>query len=102
DAIQWMAPRTFEGVTMSAVTQSNLASVSSRPRISANTRRQRTWGIVFLLPWLIGFFGYQLLPILFTIFLSFTNYSGAREFKPGNFDLVGVQNYTDRKSTRLN
>lgn len=79
---------------MSAAPPTTLASVSSRPRISAYTRRQRTWGVIFLLPWLIGFFGFQLLPILFTIFLSFTNYSGAQEFKLGNFDFVGVQNYT--------
>jgi len=45
------------------------------------------------LPWLIGFFAFQLLPILFTIFLSFTNYSGGREFKPGNFDMVGLANF---------
>jgi multiple sugar transport system permease protein len=45
------------------------------------------------LPWLIGFFGFQLLPIVMTIFLSFTNYTGTVEFAPGNFDFVGLDNY---------
>jgi len=71
------------------VTRASLAS----PRISANTRRQWTWGFLFLLPWIIGFFAFQLLPILFTFFLSFTDYTGAAEFKLGNFNWVGLDNY---------
>jgi len=60
---------------------------------SANRRREIRWGFFFLLPWLIGFFGFQLLPIVMTIFLSFTNYTGTVEFAPGNFDFVGLDNY---------
>jgi len=78
---------------MSVVTRTNLASAPSRPRISAHTRRQWTWGFLFLLPWIIGFFAFQLLPILFTFFLSFTDYTGAAEFKLGNFNFVGLDNY---------
>jgi multiple sugar transport system permease protein len=48
---------------------------------------------LFLLPWTIGFFFFQLLPIVFTIFLSFTDYTGATEFKLGNFNFVGLRNY---------
>lgn len=61
--------------------------------ISARTRRQRLLGLVFLLPWIIGFLAFQLLPIVFTVFLSFTNYSGSREFAFENFDFVGMENY---------
>lgn len=61
--------------------------------ISARTRRQRLLGLLFLLPWIIGFLAFQLLPILFTVFLSFTNYSGSREFAFENFDFVGMENY---------
>lgn len=78
---------------MSAVTRTNLASAPSRPRISVHTRRQWTYGTLFLLPWIIGFFAFQLLPILFTLFLSFTDYTGAAEFKLGNFNFVGWANY---------
>lgn len=79
-----------EGDVMSIATR---APALPRPRASARTRRQWAWGLAFLLPWLIGFFAFQLTPILFTVFLSFTNYSGSREFAPGNFDLVGLTNY---------
>jgi len=78
---------------MSAITRTNVASVPSRPRISAHTRRQWSWGLLFLLPWIIGFFAFQLLPIVFTIFLSFTDYAGTSEFKIGNFNFVGLENY---------
>jgi multiple sugar transport system permease protein len=49
--------------------------------------------LLFLSPWLIGLFAFQLLPILFTIFLTFTNYRGTSEFKLGNFDFIGLDNY---------
>lgn len=78
---------------MSAVTRTNLASVPSRPRVTARTRRQWTYGFLFLSPWIIGFFAFQLLPILFTVFLSFTDYSASSEFKLGNFNFVGFDNY---------
>jgi len=78
---------------MSAITRTNIASVPSRPRVSAHTRRQWSWGLLFLLPWIIGFFAFQLLPIVFTIFLSFTDYAGTSEFKLGNFNFVGLENY---------
>jgi len=79
---------------MSAVTSTNLVSApAARPRISPRTRRQRITGFMFLLPWIIGFLFFQLLPILFTLFLTFTDYSGSTEFKLGNFNFVGLDNY---------
>ena len=62
-------------------------------RVSTLARRKTSWGVLFLMPWLIGFFAFQLLPIVFTVFLSFTDYSGAQEFAPGNFNMVGWTNY---------
>jgi multiple sugar transport system permease protein len=61
--------------------------------MSAIRRREITWGYVFLAPWIIGFFAFQLLPIVMTIFLSFTDYTGTRQFALGNFNLVGFLNY---------
>src|SRR3954467_80504 len=67
---------------------------SRRKRQPATLTQQRQrWGIAFLMPWLIGFIFFQALPILATVFLSFTNYSATKEFAPGNFDLVGFDNY---------
>ncbi len=40
-----------------------------------------------------GSFAFQLMPILFTIFLSFTDYTGSSEFKLGNFNFVGMENF---------
>lgn len=76
---------------MSAVQTASLAR--AQPRVSANRRREIRWGFLFLLPWLIGFFGMQLIPILMTIFLSFTDYKGTSEFAWGNFNFVGFDNY---------
>ncbi|HEY3312715.1 MAG TPA: sugar ABC transporter permease [Anaerolineales bacterium] len=77
---------------MSAVT-STAPLRPARSRVSAHTRRQWTTGFLFLLPWIFGFLAFQLLPILFTIFLTFTDYSGSAEFKLGNFNFVGLDNY---------
>src|SRR5438093_1117991 len=62
-------------------------------RMSALTRRQLSWGFFFLLPWIIGLLAFQLLPILFTFFLSFTDYKGNSEFALGNFNFTGLDNY---------
>ncbi len=79
---------------MSAITSTNLAPMPARrKKVSARTRREWTYGFLFISPWLIGLLAFQLLPILFTIFLSFTDYRGSTEFKLGNFNFVGLANY---------
>ncbi len=60
---------------------------------SAFARQQRNWGLFFLMPWFIGLIGFQLLPIVFTLFLSFTDYTATKEFAPGNFNFVGLANF---------
>jgi len=57
------------------------------------SRRRSLSGLAFLSPWIVGFFAFQLLPILATIFLSFTDYNGNVAFKLGNFEFVGFANY---------
>lgn len=52
------------------------------------------WGIFFLSPWIVGLLAFQLLPIVFTFFLSFTDYNATKEFAPENFNFVGIKNYT--------
>ena len=78
---------------MSAITRTNRAPAPSRRKTSARTRREWITGYLFLSPWLIGLLAFQLLPILFTIFLSFTDYKGTSEFKVGNFNFVGLDNF---------
>lgn len=62
-------------------------------KASSHQRRHVTWGLLFLSPWFIGFLAFQLLPIVSTIFLSFTNYNQTKQFAIGNFDMVGFKNY---------
>ena len=76
-----------------AITRFRFAPASPRPRLTIHARRQRVYGFLFLMPWLIGFFVFQLLPIIFTFFLSFTDYTGAAEFTRENLNFVGMQNY---------
>src|SRR5258708_18285578 len=78
---------------MPAVPRPSLASAPPRPRVSASPRRQWTTGLLSLSHWILGFLAFQLLPILFTFFLSFTDYSATTEFKLGNFNFVGFANY---------
>jgi ABC-type sugar transport system permease subunit len=80
------------------MSEAKTASISipiSRPkrRASANRRREIIWGYAFLSPWIIGFFLFSFLPIAMTIFLTFTDYKGTTEFAPGNFNMVGLDNY---------
>ncbi len=75
----------------STVSQEFSKKAGARPNRLA--KRKSIWGLAFLSPWIVGFLAFQLLPILATIFLSFTDYNGNVEFKPGNFKFVGFANY---------
>ncbi len=71
-----------------------LAGRAAPKRRQVPMGRVRTrWGWFFLAPWIIGFLAFQLLPIVATVFLSFTDYSATKEFAPGNFNMVGLNNY---------
>jgi multiple sugar transport system permease protein len=47
---------------------------AGRPRTNAMTRRDNRAGYVFLLPWLLGFFGLTIGPMAVSLYLSFTDY----------------------------
>lgn len=46
------------------------------------------WGLLFIMPWLIGFLAFQLYPLLSSLYYSFTDYSILAEGK-----WVGLDNY---------
>ncbi|MGI5947444.1 MAG: carbohydrate ABC transporter permease [Lachnospiraceae bacterium] len=52
--------------------------------------RNYKWGILFISPWLLGFFGLQLYPLLQSLYYSFTDFSILSDGK-----WIGIQNYTD-------
>jgi multiple sugar transport system permease protein len=64
-----------------------------RKQRSALALKRLRWGLFFLTPWFIGFLAFQLLPIVFTFFLSFTDYNATKEFAFGNFNFIGLNNY---------
>lgn len=78
---------------MSTLDVATPQTLSVRSPLAPLQRRRARWGLLFLTPWFIGFIAFQLLPILSTIFLSFTDYTGNKEFALGSFNFVGLQNY---------
>lgn len=53
-------------------------------------RRNRINGYLFLLPNLIGFLAFMLIPVLFSFGISFTNWDGF-----GDMKFIGLKNYID-------
>jgi multiple sugar transport system permease protein len=54
------------------------------------TRREARWGLLFLTPWVLGFLGFTLFPMVATLAFSFSNINLAQE-EPLRF--VGAANY---------
>lgn len=59
-------------------------------RLSQMRFRDMAGGVISITPWLIGFIVFMLGPIVFSIILSFTKYSGL-----GEAQWTGLQNYSD-------
>lgn len=59
-------------------------------RASPMARRQTITGLLFLSPWLIGFFAFTLLPMVASLALSFTSYN---LIKPEETRFIGLGNY---------
>jgi multiple sugar transport system permease protein len=62
-----------------------------RPRLSPLARREARWGLLFTLPWIIGFLCFTFLPMVATLALTFVNFTLAQE-EPLAF--IGLDNYT--------
>jgi multiple sugar transport system permease protein len=58
--------------------------------MSRRDRRNLAIGLLFISPWLIGFFGFLVYPIYYTVRISFTKYSGF-----GTPEWIGLANYRD-------
>ena len=50
-----------------------LPSIRSFRNMSTLARRESSWGLFFLSPWIIGFLAFTLIPMLATLFFSFIN-----------------------------
>jgi len=62
--------------------------IVQRPGQRRRERRETIVGYGFLVPWLIGFFGLTLIPMVYSLYLSFTRYN---IFQAPRF--VGLDNY---------
>ena len=59
-------------------------------KTSSLMQRQRVWGWLFLSPWIIGFIAFMLLPIVTSLYFSFTDFNLTSD-EPMEF--VGFANY---------
>ncbi|MFJ2543529.1 carbohydrate ABC transporter permease [Microbacterium sp. NPDC087589] len=59
-----------------------------RPGQKSRLRRETATGYAFLTPWLIGFFGLTAVPMIYSLYLSFTRYN---IFQPPKW--IGLDNY---------
>ena len=63
----------------------------------ANTKREHLWALIFLSPWIIGFLVFQAGPMLWSLWLSFTNYDPL----VANTNFIGLENYQQMFSDPL-
>lgn len=75
---------------MSTTTPPIRTSLIDRARLSRKERRNLVTGLLFVSPWIVGFLAFLVYPILYTLRISFTQYSGFGEPK-----WIGLGNYRD-------
>ena len=63
-----------------------------RRRMPPLARREARWGMFFLLPWIIGFLAFTLIPMIATLIFTFTNVTLTQD-TPLHF--VGLDNYAN-------
>ena len=65
-----------------------IAAPRFRPRLTAEDWRNLRTALPFIAPWIIGFLAFTLYPIFYSLYLSFTRYSGFGDATP-----AGLENY---------
>ena len=65
-------------------------SLPKRTRLSPLARREARWGLIFLSPWIIGFFLFTLFPMIATFVFTFTNINLGQTTP---IEFVGLKNY---------
>jgi multiple sugar transport system permease protein len=80
---------TTTGPTTGADAPGGTARHRRAQRTSPERRRESLAGYAFLTPWLIGLFGITAIPMLASLVMSFTNFSGS--FR--TLEWVGLENY---------
>ena len=57
-----------------------------RRRLSVEDRRNLRTALPFIAPWIVGFIAFTLYPIIYSLYLSFTHYSGFGDATPAGFE----------------
>lgn len=78
-------------MTASTLTPVPVAPAAPRPGRRGGRRRENLAGYVFLTPWLLGLLGITAVPMLISLYLSFTDYSPLISL--GDASWVGLDNY---------
>lgn len=65
-------------------------------RLTVDERRSLRTALPFIAPWIVGFIAFTLYPIFYSLYLSFTRYSGFGDATP-----VGFENYAHMASDPL-
>ncbi len=77
----------------------SVITAGKNPRTNMTQRRQNRYGYAFIAPWLIGLFLFTLIPMLFSLFLSFCKWDIVTGLS--SIQWIGFQNFTkifaDRK-----
>jgi len=71
-------------------TSAPIRAVPRRKSLSGLARREIRWGMVFLSPWIFGFFVFTLMPMVASLAFSVTNYN---PIHPEELQFVGLTNY---------
>jgi len=79
------------------VTESAVPTANNR-KVSTLARYHARWGWIFISPWIIGFLAFILLPIVFTLVMSFTDYNAV---VPDEVNFIGLQNYKNMAKDAL-
>ncbi|MBL7258231.1 carbohydrate ABC transporter permease [Actinoplanes lichenicola] len=78
-------------MTASTLTRDPAAPAAHRPGRRVRRRRENLAGYVFLSPWLLGLLGITAVPMLISLYLSFTDYSPLISLSDASW--VGFDNY---------
>ena len=77
----------------------SMVKSTAKPRVTNSMRRQNRYGYGFIAPWLVGLFVFTLIPMLFSLVLSFCKWDIVTGLSTIKF--VGIQNFsklfTDKK-----
>jgi multiple sugar transport system permease protein len=81
---------------MSSVAPSIQSGFASRFRLTKRQRKNLGVGLLFVCPWIVGFLAFLVYPIIYTLRISFTQYTGF-----GEPVWVGLDNYRDLLNDQL-